>query len=78
MTKAESWAQDQTHMKLLKPYYTIVLVQITLNYTTDQYIHTNIKLFTQQEFLRVPISICVVGSVNNVSQIVWLPLFTPV
>lgn len=43
------------------------LYKLQLNYITDQYIHTNIKLFTQQVFLQVPISICTVESVNNVS-----------
>jgi hypothetical protein len=30
------------------------LYKLELNYTSDQYIHTNTKLFTQQEFLQVP------------------------
>jgi len=45
----------------------LFVYRLLLKYTTDQYTHTNIKLFTQQEFLQVPILICVVESVNNVS-----------
>jgi len=43
------------------------LYKLQFTYTTDQYIHTNIKLLTQQEFLQVHILICIVESVNNVS-----------
>lgn len=67
MTQAESWAQDQTHMKWLKPYCTILFCT---NYNWIMpliNISTNIKLFKQQEFLQLPILICVAESANNVS-----------